>query len=700
MHDCVVSKPILIGHGAPSSPPDLDSYLPLYQDLDRDELWLWVNGAWQRLVAPLDWMKARLASEVHADDWLSVHDSDYKVVRLKDVYAAVADALSLGDLTDVRLEDPQARHVLWFDGEKWVNRLPPLRLVDLQDVDRRRRPGGELILDADHVWRADGVRPYRLSELDDVDTAGAAEGKWLVRGNDDWIAADLRLALDDLADVSVTSPAALSPLVYDGTKWVAGQRPDVVVSAQCVWVPPDPLPDGWVLVVDADADGEVGRLLPGAQVAPPDRPPAFVICPDGGLWQACPGSTAGDIVYRRVTDGVFDPDLMVLVASSTPPDVSQVPVGRYWLQVMPGGLGRLMYRQSETCDVDARIRPRMILQCSGCGLWVRSQNLPDGRYQPARVAATQVDFDGCPNGTLPAGNVQDTICRVLEGGGVAGSVTVGPCDGTDAAISREMTLAEAICALDGAIGSLEGRLQASAFQVTACPQGVIDRDMTLQEAICVLSENVTSLFAASISFSGCTQGPARNATNVQEAVCALSPVFSGDAITSVPATHVVLDPCPGGPTYANAQEAVCGLAGMAVVEFRSVVAVGVVAGGPVNLAVSAAYPAGYEIRTDGNGDLVLPRGRYLGILNLYAVSTTQGNTTGTVEVLLDGNRITGLHVGQHFLSTSGSPLRDDGVATVYFSAVVAGDQGVLRVNVTDPGTIGGSPVHVVLWQRA
>lgn len=61
-----------------------------------------------------------------------------------------------------------------------------------------------------------------LAALSDTNTAGAVSGQFLMydSGTGDWIPADVSLAVEDLSNAVISSPASGESLVYDGSNWV------------------------------------------------------------------------------------------------------------------------------------------------------------------------------------------------------------------------------------------------------------------------------------------------------------------------------------------------------------------------------------------------------------------------------------------------------------------------------------------------
>jgi len=68
------SLPILTGSGAPVTPPDLSTHLPLYRDVTTGEMYVWAGGIWSLTRAPVGWMiKSSAPLPLQSTDFITIN---------------------------------------------------------------------------------------------------------------------------------------------------------------------------------------------------------------------------------------------------------------------------------------------------------------------------------------------------------------------------------------------------------------------------------------------------------------------------------------------------------------------------------------------------------------------------------------------------------------------------------------------------
>lgn len=142
--------------------------------------------------------------------------------------------LSLNDLSDVIITNPQLNQYLTYNGTDWTNQN--FNLEDLTDVTIVGLTQGDyLVYDgADWINKKPDVS---LDDLSDVIITAPALNEVLIYDGSDWVNQPLgAFSLVNLCNVNISGPAANELLVYDGTEWVNGglllnDMFDVIITA-------------------------------------------------------------------------------------------------------------------------------------------------------------------------------------------------------------------------------------------------------------------------------------------------------------------------------------------------------------------------------------------------------------------------------------------------------------------------------------
>lgn len=135
------------------------------------------------------------------------------------------DVASLPELNDVDLSGgATAGDILTYDGSNWIaSGVVPDNLSDLDDVSGSPTSGQYLGYNGS-IWTPQTLTPgpSSIGGLDDVNIDGISNGDYLVynSASGEFLATSPSLTLDDLTDVTITSPATDSALQYNGSIWI------------------------------------------------------------------------------------------------------------------------------------------------------------------------------------------------------------------------------------------------------------------------------------------------------------------------------------------------------------------------------------------------------------------------------------------------------------------------------------------------
>jgi len=127
----------------------------------------------------------------------------------------------LADLTDVILGFPSNNDVLTYSSatEKWFSSSVPRSVGDLQDVTNTDPAQNQVLVFNGTNW-VNGNAP--ISSASDTLFENLQDKNSLVYDGSLWKNQTLSYSLDDISNVSVSSPSVGQSLIFSGTSWVSG----------------------------------------------------------------------------------------------------------------------------------------------------------------------------------------------------------------------------------------------------------------------------------------------------------------------------------------------------------------------------------------------------------------------------------------------------------------------------------------------
>ena len=164
-------------------------------------------------------------------------------------HSNITNILGIGDMTDVNISSATTNDILQWTGTLWVNRAPStlassisgsIALDDLSNVSASVGLADDEILVYDSAnggsWAnqsvvtiADNIKLRHLEDVSYIDASPTlTNGKYLKYNGTTWVASDVSLALNDLSNVSVSSPSTGQFLKWNGTSWSASNVTEVL----------------------------------------------------------------------------------------------------------------------------------------------------------------------------------------------------------------------------------------------------------------------------------------------------------------------------------------------------------------------------------------------------------------------------------------------------------------------------------------
>ena len=163
-------------------------------------------------------------------------------------HSNITNILGIGDMTDVNISSATTNDILQWTGTLWVNRAPStlassisgsIALDDLSNVLVGVNLANDeiLVYDSANVrWKnqsvvtiADTIKLRHLEDVTYIDGSPTlTNGKYLKYNGTTWVASDVSLALNDLSNVSVSSPSTGQFLKWNGTSWSASNVTEVL----------------------------------------------------------------------------------------------------------------------------------------------------------------------------------------------------------------------------------------------------------------------------------------------------------------------------------------------------------------------------------------------------------------------------------------------------------------------------------------
>jgi len=140
---------------------------------------------------------------------------------LKASSGVVSGGAELNDLADTLITTPSSGQYLRYDGSNWVN--SSIQAADLPSHTHTKSD----ITDTPWAWSDVDKTGSSINDLGDVSISSPAAGQYLRYDGSNWVNASIQLAdlptinLDDLGDVSITTPADGEVLTYNSStgKW-------------------------------------------------------------------------------------------------------------------------------------------------------------------------------------------------------------------------------------------------------------------------------------------------------------------------------------------------------------------------------------------------------------------------------------------------------------------------------------------------
>lgn len=135
-------------------------------------------------------------------------------------------SVSINDITDTFVSNPQLNDYLVYNGASWQNTpldISSKSIHEFVDVlDRVNDDAGQILLWTGGVWES---KEYNLDSINNVNASSPSDGDYLrynqTTGNWETTSATSSVSqLDDLSDVSAGSPSESDFLVYSGGSWI------------------------------------------------------------------------------------------------------------------------------------------------------------------------------------------------------------------------------------------------------------------------------------------------------------------------------------------------------------------------------------------------------------------------------------------------------------------------------------------------
>jgi len=119
-------------------------------------------------------------------------------------------AMALNDLTDVTISSPSSGEYLRYDGANWVNSA-----IQAGDLPSHT-----------HSWSDVDKTGSSINDLGDVTISSPSSGEYLRYDGANWVNSSIQKAdlptidLNDLGDVTISSPSGGQVIAYDGSNWI------------------------------------------------------------------------------------------------------------------------------------------------------------------------------------------------------------------------------------------------------------------------------------------------------------------------------------------------------------------------------------------------------------------------------------------------------------------------------------------------
>ena len=159
-------------------------------------------------------------------------------------HSNITNILGIGDMTDVVISTVATDNILKYNGTNWVNVAPStlassisgsIALDDLSNVTNTSLADDQILVynaasggiparwsNQSVVAVADNIKLRHLDDVSYVDGSPTlTNNKYLKYNGTTWVADDVSLALNDLSNVSVSSPSTGQFLKWNGTSWSA-----------------------------------------------------------------------------------------------------------------------------------------------------------------------------------------------------------------------------------------------------------------------------------------------------------------------------------------------------------------------------------------------------------------------------------------------------------------------------------------------